>query len=79
MARAGRSWVGGTFIGPEAIVGHFQQVFRFVTSSASTRWLDWMVGTNLDSALLATRLPYRASELEGLLCSCCRLELARRF
>lgn len=64
----GRSWVGGTFIGPEVIVGHFQQVLRFAVSSESTRWLDWMVGTNLNLPLVAMRLRFCGSEFEGLLC-----------
>jgi predicted SnoaL-like aldol condensation-catalyzing enzyme len=64
----GHSRLAGTFTGREAIAAHFQHVFRFAPDPQSIRWVDWMAGTDLVSALVRTTFQHGASEFEGMLC-----------
>ncbi len=57
----------GTFTGRHDIVAHFQQVFELASGSEALKWVDWMVGIDLVSALVQTRLQSGLLEFEGQL------------
>jgi hypothetical protein len=63
----GSSSVGGTFTGRREIVTYFQRLFGFASGSEALKWVDWMVGTDLVSALVETHLQSGLSEFEGQL------------
>lgn len=63
----GSSSEGGTFTGRQEIVTYFQRIFGFATGSEALKWIDWMVGSNLVSALVETHLQNGLSEFEGQL------------
>ncbi len=63
----GTSSVAGTFTGRREIVTYFQRIFGFASGSEALKWVDWMVGTDLVSALVETHLQSELSEFEGQL------------
>jgi len=63
----GSSPVAGTFSGRRDIVTYFRRIFDFASGSEALKWVDWMVGTDLVSALVETHLQSGLSEFEGRL------------
>ena len=63
----GRSSAAGTFTGRREIVTYFQRLFGFASDSEALKWIDWMVGTDLVSALVDTHFRSGPSEFEGQL------------
>jgi len=63
----GSSSVAGTFTGRQEILTYFQRIFGFASGSEALKWVDWMVGTNLVSALVDTHLQSGLFEFKGQL------------
>ncbi len=63
----GRAPLAGAFRGNHEIIAHFQRVFEVAPSSEAFKWADWMVGTDLVSALVEAHLQSGLMEWKGRL------------